>query len=211
MIEVYGTDGTYTHGWAYYERLELTVRLVQLQIVKRRRAGTARPSSDETRLFMLTFTRWWRSYLRDRERQRVVAELLRLEWPPTDALGSRPWCWGHEAQPIPSSPVAVAYAHDWCSATHPDLYDLGGVWTAGTTLVIPADAVPVDAEVLDDHQAARRRTAPSRARALEDGIDDAIVVPEPSRQVARLGSSRVIGTWAHDTGFSPWTDHPFGW
>ena len=73
LVETYGTDGTYAHGWAYLPRLEQLVHLTALEILKRRRDGETRGATDpSTRLFWLLFTRWLRAYCADCERQQRV-------------------------------------------------------------------------------------------------------------------------------------------
>jgi hypothetical protein len=212
FVETYGEDGVYASGFAFYPQLEQLVRLVLLECETRRRDGEPRqPTDPSTRLYWLLFQRWLRGYEADHARQRRVAEILGLEWPPPPPYGQRGWVWGHELRH--GRDVPVVYPHDWDPETHPDVHGFAHRWTAGTTVVIGVDELPVDAELLDDEQDARRqrRPAPACARALSDAIDDAIVIPEPARRMPSLGPGRVIGTWAHDTGFSPWPDHPFGW
>jgi hypothetical protein len=134
---------------------------------------------------------------------------------------TRPWYWPHE-QRIGNAYLGedhdwpLCYPHDW-PEPRTDLYGFGDEWT-GEVLVIPADELPHEAEVVPRKRPARYG---GEARAeLNDGIEDAEIIEEPAETSTEAGPERsrsallVRGGWRtlgtlENGEFRPNTTDPF--
>jgi hypothetical protein len=240
LLDRYGADGTYSRNWAsFYGPTSRMLRLIELQIEKRRREGgdlTPPTRTDEERLFWLTFERFYLALQDDAERQCQVCLVLGIE-PPEDVdpdgkvkarwnlereaivavarekaaelhppSQTRPWYWCHEER-IGNLYLGehhdwpVVYAHDWNPETHPDLYGFADQWVEGEVLVIPADELPHEAEIVGPKPAQCYEAEP--VAEIEDGVEVAEIVPEPRRRSGGLvvhGGWRELGTFDRATG-----------